>query len=175
LGRTICPFSKDRLYELYWKECQSSYAIASMASELLGKMVLPGTVLQWMDRFGIARRTKKMAQQEVLRNSSYLTECLKLGRTVEANANIVHRHRFTKSDGIKAKRALAKKPRRSIEATRQCAWCGGDITRNPSQFSGKNAYCNKQCESKHMRVGRVDMTPEPENWRPPVYAEGLDY
>jgi hypothetical protein len=150
--KSECPFSKDRLHELYWRDRLTLAQIAIAAHPLLSYVVSCSMVLRWMNRYGIDTRTKSEARKLAMKRNPKLKENLhgQGGRGMGWNHVTTKQMRRNASKARKARHEMASE-------TRQCVWCGIQITKARSRFVSppERTYCSRRCVTKHRHLGFV--------------------
>lgn len=145
-----CPYSNERLHEMYWHQAKSLSVIGRLAA------VSYPTVQRWILEAGITLRTRS----EVIQ-AEYVTYGDKKREVVSKTALIVnqqlahtrsadHLHNETTRKKISATRLIqGKKHRESILITVNCEYCGTELHRLPCKVKIRN-YCNRN----HMMLYR---------------------
>jgi hypothetical protein len=145
-----CPFSPDRLYELYWREQLSVPAIVEKAKELEPRATL-FIVHRWLREAGISRRSSKEASKVTFETHrkehwpEFTAKSLEVRRQKGIKPAIDIR-----TVGAKGRRVWAKMRKDQYEV-RVCSlpWCNNEIRRPASRFTHpERAYCCKACQNK---------------------------
>lgn len=156
LRKFPCPFSSERLHELYWKEGKTLLEIAILAQSIEEWEFVPrlSSVHWWLKKVGIKCRNYsensqlpqriasslenlKVAQAKVRRLASY---GLYVGNA--CNTSALNTRRVQRKSLAARKRRLAEE----LE-TRLCCNpdCNMTLTRRPKQFRGKFWFCSPRC------------------------------
>lgn len=148
-----CPVSVERLRELYWKEQLSVREITEKLIELEAKTT-EDMVYRWMIAAGISRRSYRACAKIVFQRyrKSYWHKIT--AKSLESRRRngwgFKNRHKLNGHQRAKGRRAWAA-IRRAMYETRECAWCGREVTRPPSHFTHPTlAYCCQAHKNKDM-------------------------
>jgi len=162
--RVECPFSNDRLHNLYWKEGLSCRTIGEKAEELLGGHVTDAIVQRWLREAGI--KLREPHEWLTLRSKREPEKWKEHARKYLGPVNKYTGQqlpRWAIRKGIRAA-AKAKIARRE---TRQCAYCGADVTRPASLFrhTPDKTFCSRSCSAKGMATRRrLGQHYDPDEW-----------
>lgn len=145
--RIECPFSKDRLYELYWKEglcCREILEIAGInASDAVAQ--------RWLREAGIKTRTPH--EWLTLRTAKDPERWKAHGKMLaELRVITITPCKLTKAAIRKGVKKAAELKRAKRE-TRACAYCGKPVTRPPSEFKAppERTHCSVICARKNQK------------------------
>lgn len=145
-----CPFSKNRLQELYHEEFFSLLEIGRLACNLEGWPTCSDkTVRRWFLEFGIQIRGRsentrivntRRGKGCILPALSARHESLRNGTGQTNYSNLTRRSSITKSAKGRQKRE-----------TRTCEGpnCQQTITRIPSEFRTVRTFCSKACSNRY--------------------------
>lgn len=146
-----CPYSADKLRELYWVQGLSLAEVASAAAELLSVSSLTNAVVtRWLREAGLQVRTPEQGQR--VRAITHYDDMVEHAKTHLAGTDHRTKTPPTKRHIKKIQRAAAQKKRATGWETRQCAWCGKDITRRKCEF--RCAPEHTFCCSSHANLDR---------------------
>lgn len=142
LQNTQCPFSAERLRDLYCKFGKSRAAIG----ELLN--VHGSVVGYWLRLIGVAIRTRSEANVRSYHNNQKrrdINRAVMLGVVAKRDGATCSSEQLAKArrKGIR----VAAQNRRSMRITRPCTLCGNSITRKPSRMRTVNVFCDAECRT----------------------------
>jgi transposase len=155
-SKTDCPFSKDRLYELYWKNGLCCREIGDIAAQIIGKKINDNTVQRWLGEYNIRLRTPHewltlRAKKDPKRWSEHAK------RNFADTPPSSHRSKLSRQAILKGVKAAAAKKLAKRE-TRTCVYCGKEITRPPSEFNAppERTCCSFACSGKFKNLLRLE-------------------
>ena len=152
-----CPFTADRLRELYWIERKTAQEIADLAGDAMdGTEPSARTVYNWMRNRRIGRRTRREAQ--ILYDEAHPARLVEM-RSSRRRANCGPAHL------ARANRRVCRKAGRTkslgAKETRQCAYpgCTVQITRPRWRFrrSPERTFCSATHSSRWYQKYRCGM------------------
>lgn len=148
-----CPYSAERLREMYWKEGQSISDIGKHAATLMDRdaPVFQKTVTRWMEDAGITIRTLSEAQRVDKRKHR-----ARYAAILSAIPNEVKKPKTTRPPTKQALKAAAQEKRSRCWETRPCSLpgCSGTSTRRKSEFNSAYAYCCHAHANSHQAALR---------------------
>jgi endogenous inhibitor of DNA gyrase (YacG/DUF329 family) len=175
--RYPCPYSAERLRELYWRESKSLQEIAQEAARTCGWERVPTypVLLRWLREAGIARR----APSEVARLKARVQQRAGIGifsadgRVKQAQAirdrfaPILLGHRIVRLRPAAGEKRAQQQAQRTRKARRRpdywyigaCGFCHAPIRRPRHRVRGAQVFCDRLCRNRYLNAQRQQTPP----------------
>lgn len=148
-NKTECPYTRDRLHEMYWKDGLPCADIAEKAESILCRPVSEAIVQRWLREANIKLRTpREWLRICVEREPEKWKACAKHAQSCNPRVGTRTITPEMHKKGIEA--AAAKKKAERVWETRQCALCGKDVTRPKTLFRNppERTFCGRSCANR---------------------------
>ncbi len=159
-----CPYSVERLYEMYWTENTSTNRIADNASLMLNRKINPVVVQRWLKEARVSTRSHSEANRVYSRlnpdkvhattkkaNAASLLSPKRAAALYPINPGVMSKTSFKKKELYNKEKHL-----KALE-TRKCAYCGKEVTRLRSRFQKpvERTFCGLSCSAKARFCGKI--------------------
>ncbi len=150
-NRIECPFTPDRLHEMYWLEGMACADIGAAAEKLIGRTVADAVVQRWLREANIRLRTPhEWLKLRAAKDPERWRDHIKHARAAKQRQR--QTSPLTPAIQLKGRKAAAeaKKAARPWE-TRRCTLCNKEITKPARMFRNppERTFCSKSCASKY--------------------------
>jgi hypothetical protein len=161
-NRLACPFSAERLHDLYWREQCTPVEIAQLAQQAAEWQSPPATstVRQWLLRAGIKLRTQSEAMRLAAKRNPAAFRA-RAARAADIHARLARWGQCYTGDASQMRTAAAKRKMKAAHAarampleTRPCDLCGQPITKKPHRFQGEFTFCSVACRLRALALAK---------------------
>ena len=157
-----CPYSKEKLHELYWIKGMGMQNIAYLASEVCGRKITDERVRKWLVEFDIAIRKREQCQL-LATNAASSNKSVSFINFKCDFCGIDYRIKKGAANGEKAdtyknrfcsrecKGKFQKQQTYERHEKRNCVFCGVEIHRTEEKFRRppELTFCSTSCANKY--------------------------
>lgn len=145
-----CPYSKDRLHEMYWKQGMSCYEIARCDSSY---RFGAETIRRWLIKNNIKLRDHSQSQKIKLIKYPHLKDNIKKAGQLPRTQNQMKALSAIGSKTIKHTANISAKKRSAKALIFNCDQCSKEVRRRICHVKdSKNRFCSPSCRARFLSL-----------------------